>query len=108
MKRRLVAALMAMTLVLSCGVVALAAEPSGDGTEITQIEDGEGEEKETEEKEGIVLDDPAKTLENDTVIAEDTLKEVEENDPEKPNLAVDGEDTTEQELPIDEIGRAHV
>lgn len=102
MKRRLVAALMAMTLVLSCGVVALAAEPSGDGTEITQIEDGEGEEKETEEKEGIVLDDPAKTLENDTVIAEDTLKEVEENDPEKPNLAVDGEDTTEQELPIDE------
>lgn len=102
MKRRLVAALMAMTLVLSCGVVALAAEPSGDGTEITQIEDGEGEEKETEEKEGIVLDDPAKTLENDTVIAEDTLKEVEENDPEKPNLAADGEDTTEQELPIDE------
>lgn len=101
MKRKLVAALMAMTLALSCSVVALAEEPSGDGTEISQI-DGEGEDKETEEKEGIVSDDSAKASKNDTVIAEDTLKEVKENDTEKPNPAADGEETAEQELPIDE------
>ena len=101
MKRKLVAALMAMTLVLSCSVVALAEEPSGDGTEISQI-DGEGEDKETEEKEGIVSDDSAKASKNDTVIAEDTLKEVKENDTEKPNPAADGEETAGQELPIDE------
>lgn len=101
MKRKLVAALMAMTLALSCSVVALAEEPSGDGTEISQI-DGEGEDKETEEKEGIVSDDSAKASKNDTVIAEDTLKEVKENDTEKPNPAADGEETAGQELPIDE------
>ena len=102
MKRKLVAALMAMTLALSCSVVALAEEPSGDGTEISQIEDGEGEDKETEEKEGIVSDDSAKASKSDTVIAEDTLKEVKENDTEKPNPAVDVEETAGQELPIDE------
>lgn len=101
MKRKLVAALMAMTLALSCSVVALAEELSGDGTEISQI-DGEGEDKETEEKEGIVSDDSAKASKNDTVIAEDTLKEIKENDTEKPNPAADGEETVGQELPIDE------
>ena len=101
MKRKLVAALMVMTLALSCSVVALAEEPSGDGTEISQI-DGEGEDKETEEKEGIVSDDSAKASKSDTVIAEDTLKEVKENDTEKLNPAADGEETAGQELPIDE------
>lgn len=37
MKTKLIAALMAMTLTLSCGMAALAEEPSEDGTEISQV-----------------------------------------------------------------------
>ena len=102
MKRKLVAVLMAMTLALSCGVVALADEPSEGGTEISQVGNGEDEDEGKVEKEDIVSNDLVNPSKDDTVVTEDSLKEIEENDTEKPNPVADGEDTAEQELPIDE------
>ena len=51
MKRKLIAALMAMTLTLSCGVTVLAEEPSEGGTEISQVGNGEDEDEGKVEKE---------------------------------------------------------
>ena len=102
MKRKLIAALMAMTLTLSCGVTALAEEPSEGETEISQVGNGEDEDEGKVEREGIVPNDSANPSKDDTVVTKDSLKEIEEKDTEKPNPAADGEDTAEQELPIDE------
>lgn len=101
MKRKLIAALMAMTLTLSCGVTALAEEPSEGETEISQVGNGEDEDEGKVEKEGIVPNDSVNPS-NDTVVTKDSLKEIEEDVTQKPNPAADGEDTAEQELPIDE------
>ena len=102
MKRKLIAALMAMTLTLSCCMAALAEEPSEGGTEISQVGNGEDEDEGKVEKEGIVPNDLVNPSKDGTVVTEDSLKEIEEKDTEKPNPAADGEDTAEQELPIDE------
>ncbi len=102
MKRKLIAALMAMTLTLSCGVTVLAEEPSEGGTEISQVGNGEDEDEGKVEKEGIVPNDLVNPSKDGTVVTEDSLKEIEEKDTEKQNPAADGEDTAEQELPIDE------
>ena len=102
MKRKLIAALMAMTLTLSCGVTALAEEPSEGETEISQVGNGEDEDEGKVEKEGIVPNDLVNPSKDGTVVTEDSLKEIEEKDTEKQNPAADGEDTAEQELPIDE------
>ena len=102
MKRKLIAALMAMTLTLSCCMAALAEEPSEGGTEISQVGNGEDEDEGKVEKEGIVPNDSANPSKDDTVVTKDSLKEIEEKDTEKQNPAADGEDTAEQELPIDE------
>ena len=102
MKRKLIAALMAMTLTLSCGVTALAEEPSEGGTEISQVGNGEDEDEGKVEKEGIVPNDLVNPSKDGTVVTEDSLKEIEEKDTEKQNPVADGEDTAEQELPIDE------
>ncbi len=102
MKRKLIAALMAMTLTLSCGVAALAEEPSEGVTEISQVGNGEDEDEGKVEKEVIVPNDSVNPSKADTVVTKDSLKEIEEKDTEKPNPATDGEDTAEQELPIDE------
>ncbi len=102
MKRKLIAALMAMTLTLSCGVTALAEEPSEGETEISQVGNGEDEDEGKVEREGIVPNDSANPSKDDTVVTKDSLKEIEEKDTEKPNPAADGEDTAEQEFPIDE------
>ena len=102
MKRKLIAALMAMTLTLSCCMAALAEEPSEGGTEISQVGNGEDEDEGKVEKEGIVPNDLVNPSKDGTVVTEDSLKEIEEKDTEKQNPAADGEDTAEQELPIDE------
>lgn len=102
MKRKLIAALMAMTLTLSCCMAALAEEPSEGGTEISQVGNGEDEDEGNVEKEGIVPNDLVNPSKDGTVVTEDSLKEIEEKDTEKQNPAADGEDTAEQELPIDE------
>ena len=102
MKRKLIAALMAMTLTLSCGVTVLAEEPSEGGTEISQVGNGEDEDEGKVEKDVIVPNDSVNPSKADTVVTKDSLKEIEEKDTEKPNPATDGEDTAEQELPIDE------
>lgn len=102
MKRKLIAALMAMTLTLSCGVAALAEEPSEDGTEISQVGNGEDEDEGKVEKEVVVPNNSVNPSKNDTVVTKDSLKEIEENVTEKTNPVADGEDTAEQELPIDE------
>ena len=102
MKRKLIAALMAMTLTLSCGVAALAEEPSEGVTEISQVGNGEDEDEGKVEKEVIVPNDLVNPSKDGTVVTEDSLKEIEEKDTEKQNPAADGEDTAEQELPIDE------
>ena len=102
MKRKLIAALMAMTLTLSCGMVALAEEASEDGREISQVGNGEDEDEGKLEKEGIVPIDSVNPSKNDTVVTEDSLNEIKEDVTEKPDSAADGEDTAEQELPIDE------
>ena len=102
MKRKLIAALMAMTLTLSCGMVALAEEASEDGREISQVGNGEDEDEGKLEKEGIVPIDSVNPSKNDTVVTEDSLNAIKEDVTEKPDSAADGEDTAEQELPIDE------
>ena len=102
MKRKLIAALMAMTLTLSCCMAVLAEEPSEGGTEISQVGNGEDEDEGKVEKEGIVPNDLVNPSKDGTVVTEDSLKEIEEKDTEKQNPAADGEDTAEQELPIDE------
>lgn len=102
MKRKLIAALMAMTLTLSCGVTVLAEEPSEGVTEISQVGNGEDEDEGKVEKDVIVPNDSVNPSKADTVVTKDSLKEIEEKDTEKPNPATDGEDTAEQELPIDE------
>ena len=102
MKRKLIAALMAMTLTLSCGVAALAEETPEDGTEISQVGNGEAEDEGKVEKEVIVPNDSVNPSKDDTVVTEDSLNEIKEDVTEKPNSATDGEGTAEQELPIDE------
>ena len=103
MKRKLIAILMAMTLVLSCGMVAVADEPSEEGTEMSQVGDdgGEGEEQEEkeEEKETVVSEASADTSMDENVISEDNLKELQENAAEKQNPTADGENAAEKQNP---------
>lgn len=103
MKRKLIAVLMAMTLVLSCGMVAVADEPSEEGTEMSQVGDdgGEGEEQEEkeEEKETVVSEASADTSMDENVISEDNLKELQENAAEKQNPTADGENAAEKQNP---------
>lgn len=103
MKRKLIAVLMAMTLVLSCGMVAVADEPSEEGTEMSQVGDGggEGEEQEEkeEEKETVVSEASADTSMDENVISEDILKELQENAAEKQNPTADGENAAEKQNP---------
>ena len=97
MKKKLIAALMAMTLTLSCGVAALAEETPEDGTEISQVGNGEDEDEGKVEKEVIVPNDSVNPSKDDTVVTEDSLNEIKEDVTEKPNSATDGEGTAEQE-----------
>ncbi len=103
MKRKLIAVLMAMTLVLSCGMVAVADEPSEEGTEMSQVGDGggEGEEQEEkeEEKETVLSEASADTSMDENVVSEDNLKELQENAAEKQNPTADGENAAEKQNP---------